>query len=77
MKSIVKCMPSHGQKINNINKQAQGNLKWEVMKCRLQIDKKAKTKRRGPYKPRPVALDDRTVIQNQQLLKSWTRSALL
>ena len=39
------------------------------MKCRLQIYKKAKTKRRGPYKPRPVALDNRTVVHRSTTIK--------
>ena len=69
LKKVVKCMPSHEQRIDKINERAQGNLKGEVMKCRLQIDKKAKTKRRGPYKPRPVVLDDRTVVHRSTIMK--------
>jgi hypothetical protein len=69
LKIFVKCMSSHEQRINKINERAQRHLKGEVIKCRLQIDTKATTKRRGPYKPRPVALDDRTVVHRSTTVK--------
>ena len=68
-KKVVKCMVSHKKRIAKITERSQGNLKGRVMRSRLQIKKENSGKRRGPYKPRSQAQDDRAVLAGSRAIK--------
>ena len=62
IKAVVCCMPVHQQRIDVIAKRTQGNLKREVLACRLTISKNGKGKKRGPYKARMIHRNDRALM---------------
>ena len=68
-KKVVKCMVSHNKRIAKIAEWSQGNLKGRVMRSKLHIEKENRGKRRGPYKPRSQAQDDRAVLAGSRAIK--------
>ena len=62
-KFILSRMPCDTKRIEKITERSQANLKGDVMKSRLQIDLANVGKKRGPYKPRVMAGENRTVLR--------------
>ncbi len=65
-KAILSCMPCDSKRIQKITERAQGNLKGEVLKSRVQIVKKSSGKKRGPYKRKARVVEDSSLLRSDR-----------
>jgi len=65
LKGMLSSMPCDERRIEKITERAQGNLKGEVLKCRVMIDNKSKGKRRGPYRKKARVTGDRSILSRE------------
>ena len=62
---MLSSMPCDERRIRRITERAQGNLKGEVLKCRVMIDNKSKGKKRGPYRKKVRVTGDRSILSRE------------